>query len=144
MTVPARVTLVTLGVVDVTRASAFYERLGWRKSSASVEGDVSFFDLGSLVLAVWGDDDLAADAHLPSGTAPDGGSHALAINVGSRAEVDDVLASAEDAGAAILKPAEATDWGGYSGYFADPDGHPWEVAHNPGWPLDEHGHVQLP
>jgi catechol 2,3-dioxygenase-like lactoylglutathione lyase family enzyme len=142
--IPARVTLITLGVADVGRATAFYEGLGWRRSSASVEGDVSFFDLGGTVLAVWGHDALADDAHLTPGAAADPGSHGLAINLASREEVDAVLAEAEAAGARVLKPAAAMSWGGYSGYFADPDGHPWEVAHNPGWPLDADGRVQLP
>ncbi len=143
MTVPGRVTLITLGVADVERSGTFYEALGWRKSTASVEG-TSFFDLGAVVLALWSHDLLARDAHRSPGTAADPGSHALAINLATRAEVDAALAAAEAAGAEILKPAEEVFWGGYSGYFADPDGHPWEIAHNPGWPLDGEGHVRLP
>ncbi len=144
MGVPARISLVTLGVADVARASAFYEALGWRKSSASQEGEVAFFDVGGVVLSVWSHDSLAGDANLAPGAAPDPGSHALAINLGSRAEVDAALAAAAAAGARILKPAAEVFWGGYSGYFADPDGHCWEVAHNPGFPLDADGRVQLP
>ena len=89
---------------------------------------------------------LAGRGRAPLAPAPPPtlGSHALAINLGSTEAVDAALAAAEAAGATILKPAETVFWGGYSGYFADPDGHPWEVAWNPGWPLDEHGHVQLP
>jgi uncharacterized glyoxalase superfamily protein PhnB len=113
-------------------------------SPISQEGEVAFFDLGGTVLAVWGHDALAGDAGLTPGSAPDPGSHALAINVASRAEVDATLAAAAAAGAPIPKPARAMDWGGYSGYFTDPDGHCWEVAHNPGWPLDADGRVQLP
>ena len=144
MSIPARISLVTLGVDDVAGVAAFYDRLGWRRSSASVEGDVAFFDLDGTVLAIWGHDDLAADARATPGTQRDPGSHALAINVESPAEVDALLETAAAAGATILKPGTATDWGGYSGYFADPAGHWWEVGHNPGWPLDADGRVQLP
>lgn len=144
MDVPARISLVTLGVTDVPRVAAFYERLGWTRSPASVEGAVAFFDLNGTVLAIWGHDELAADAGLTPGTARDPGSHALAINVESPAAVDAVLCAAEAAGAAILEPGSPTDWGGYTGYFADPEGHCWEVGHNPGWPLDPAGRVQLP
>ena len=144
MSVPPRINLITLGVSDVARSTAFYEALGWRRSPEPADGDVSFFDLGAIVLAVWSHDSLAEDAHRSPGTAADHGSHALAINLESTEAVDAALAAAEAAGATILKPAETVFWGGYSGYFADPDGHPWEVAWNPGWPLDEHGHVQLP
>lgn len=144
MSVPARISLVTLGVDHVPSTAAFYERLGWQRSPASVEGEVAFFDLNGTVLAIWGRAELAADANATPGTARDPGSHALAINVESPAAVDALLETAAAAGATILKPGTAADWGGYTGYFADPAGHWWEVGYNPGWPLDADGRVQLP
>ena len=144
MTVPARVNLVTLGVTDLARATAFYEALGWRLSGSSVSGEVSFFDLANCVLAVWGHGSLAEDAHVPAGEPPTFRGVATAINVGSEADVDQVIDAAVGAGGSVAKPAVKADWGGYSGYFADPDGHLWEVAHNPYWPLDDNGLVRLP
>ena len=137
-----RVGLITLGVHDLERSLAFYGALGWRESSRSVPGDVAFFDLGGAVLALWSRDLLAAD----SSTTDSGGwgGVTLAHNVGSPAEVDAVLAEAEAAGATVGRPGAPTEWGGYSGVFLDPDGHPWEVAHNPGWPIDADGHVRSP
>jgi catechol 2,3-dioxygenase-like lactoylglutathione lyase family enzyme len=137
-----RVGLVTLGVRDLDRALTFYRALGWRESSRSVPGDVAFFDLGGSVLALWSRDLLTEDS-----TVVDSGGWGgvtLAHNVGSAAEVDAVLAEAEAAGAVIGRPGAPTEWGGYSGIFLDPDGHPWEVAHNPGWPIDDDGHVRIP
>ena len=104
---------------------------------------ISFFRTAGAILAVWGRDELAADANAPAPTTGPTGS-AVAINVGSRAEVDTALADAVAAGGTVPKAAAATEWGGYSGYFTDPDGHLWEVAHNPFWPLDERGLPQLP
>jgi predicted lactoylglutathione lyase len=144
MTIPSAISLVTLGVRDVRAATAFYQSLGFERSSASVDGEVSFFRTASAILAVWGEDELAADAHQPGGRPTGFRGVALALNVADRAQVDTALQAAERAGATVPKPAEATDWGGYSGYFADPDGHLWEVAHNPFWPLDERGLPQLP
>ena len=130
MAVPARVTLVTLGVDDVERASAFYESLGWRKSPASVEGDVAFFDLAGAKLALWGRDDLASDMRRRASADPDLAAMSLAINVESEAEVDRILEAVVTRGASILKPAVRADWGGYTGYFADPDGHLWEIIYS--------------
>jgi len=144
MTVPARVSLVTLGVSDVARSTAFYEALGWKRSSASVEGDVSFFATADCVFALWSFEALAADAGVPVGSVPNVGGVALAINVEREADVDRVLAEAVAAGGELRRPAERPEWGGYNGYFADPDGHLWEIAYNPGFPLDEHGSVILP
>jgi predicted lactoylglutathione lyase len=144
MTVPARVTLVTLGVSDVPRATAFYQALGWALSPASVAGEVSFFKLSNSVLALWGHDDLAADASASPTGVPAFRGVALAINVEGRDEVDAALAAAVDAGGQLRTPAHPTEWGGYNGYFADPDGHLWEVAHNPGWPLGPDGLPVLP
>lgn len=142
MPVPARANLVTLGVADVAAATAFYRRLGWRPSSAST-ADVSFFDLNGVVLALFGRADLAADAGVPDGPTAFRGV-ALAINLGSPEEVDATFADAVAAGAVLVKAGQRTEWGGYSGYFADPDSHLWEVAHNPFWPLDQSGRVVLP
>jgi len=143
MPIPARVSLITLGVRDVRASTIFYSALGFEPSSASVDGEVTFFRTAGAVLAVWGRDELAADANQ---TAPAGGfgGTAVAINLDSRAEVDAAIADAVAAGGTVPKPATATEWGGYSGYFADPDGNLWEVAHNPFWPLDERGLPQLP
>ncbi len=138
-----RISLVTLGVADLERSVRFYrDGLGWPLSSASA-GDVAFFRTGGAVLALYPRSLLAADAHLSSG-APGFGGITLAHNVASREQVDAVLAEAAAAGAVILKPAQEAEWGGYTGYFADPDGHPWEVAWNPYFPLGPDGSVQLP
>ena len=133
-----RLSLVTLGVADLGRSRAFYEALGWKPAFAN-EG-VVFFQLGGMVLGLWSREELAKDAGLPAPPQP--GAIALAQNLRSREEVDRLLAEAEGAGAKI-KPAHATEWGGYSGYFADPDGHPWEVAHNPFWTIEPDGSIRL-
>lgn len=138
-----RVTLITLGVSDLERALRFYrDGLGWRLSSASVEGDVAFFQAGGLVVALWSRAELANDANL----APDDGWGAvtLAHNLPSRTEVDRVVEEMLRAGGRMLKTPVDTAWGGYSGYVADPDGHPWEIAWNPHWPLGEDGTIELP
>jgi predicted lactoylglutathione lyase len=144
MPIPPRVSLVTLGVKDVARSTAFYVALGWPLSSASVPGDVSFFKTAGGLLALWNEDLLAEDAGVPGGPAADHRSHALAINLESREEVDAALAIAVAAGGLLTRRAQATDWGGYNGYFADPDGHLWEVAHNPFWPIGDDGRPTLP
>lgn len=146
--VPARISLVSLGVSDVARSTAFYESLGWRRSSSSADGVISFFHTSGAVLDLYQAGDLAEDADLPRSAAEwvpgDFRGFTLAVNVASRDEVDEAFAAVAAAGARIAKPPTATDWGGYSGYFADPDGFLWEVAHNPGWPLDERGLPVLP
>jgi catechol 2,3-dioxygenase-like lactoylglutathione lyase family enzyme len=139
--VEQRVSLVTLGVRDVARSRRFYEALGWRTGS-DAGADVAFFQAGGLVVALWGRRELAADSGVED--AGGWGGVTLAHNVRSPAEVDAVLAEAAAAGATIARPGAETFWGGYSGVFLDPDGHPWEVAHNPGWPLREDGSVELP
>ncbi len=136
-----RLSLVTLGVADLERSRRFYEGgLGWRRGNAHAE--VVFFQIGGAVLALFGRAALAADARLPAAGSGFGGI-TLAYNTRTRAEVDRVLAEAEAAGGTILKPAQDAFWGGYSGYFADPDGHPWEVAWNPDWTLLDDGSVRL-
>ena len=137
-----RVSIVTLGVKDLARSGEFYQRMGWRKSKASSDGIV-FFQAGSMALALYPRHELAKDANLPADGQGFGGI-TLAYNVRSREEVDTILAQAQDVGAKILKPAQETFWGGYSGYFSDPDGFLWEVAWNPFFPLAENGALQLP
>ncbi|HSH59575.1 MAG TPA: VOC family protein [Acidimicrobiales bacterium] len=134
-----RISLITLGVSEPARARAFYEALGW--SGESPDGDVVFFQVGGMILALWGRDKLAEDSSVRDGGG--WGGVTLAYNVSSPAAVDALLAEAEAAGATIGRRGGATFWGGYSGIFIDPDGHPWEVAHNPGWILDEDGSVRL-
>jgi catechol 2,3-dioxygenase-like lactoylglutathione lyase family enzyme len=136
-----RLSLITLGVADLARARSFYEDgLGWSKDNP--EDEVAFYQLNGLILALWTRKDLAEDARLTDTGATFSGM-ALAFNTRSHDEVDELLAQAEAAGGTILKHAEEVFWGGYSGYFADPDGHPWEVAWNPGWSIDEAGHISL-
>jgi predicted lactoylglutathione lyase len=136
-----RVSIVTLGVANLKRSREFYERLGWRRSATGGE-DVVFFQAGGMALALYPRDDLAKDATI----APDGHGFsgvALAYNTRTRAEVDSVLAEAEAAGAKVLKPAQQAFWSGYSGYFSDPDGHLWEVAWNPSFPIAEDGSIRI-
>jgi uncharacterized protein len=137
-----RLSLVTLGVANITRARSFYQAMGFVASNPTNES-VTFFPAGGVVLALFGRRDLAEDATVADGASGFSGV-ALAHNVRSDAEVEQVLAEAAAAGGRIVKPAKRAFWGGYSGYFADPDGHLWEVAHNPGFPLDAEGRVQLP
>ncbi len=138
-----RLTLVTLGVAEIARSRRFYEQgLGWRPSSAGDNENVVFYQLGGIALGLYGRAALAADARVED-RGPGFGGITLAYNTRTREEVDAVLAQARDAGARILKPAEEAFWGGYSGYFADPDGHPWEVAWNPGFELLADGSVRL-
>lgn len=136
------VSLVTLGVDDVERAAAFYEAWGWRRSPASVEGTVAFLLGGAVPLSLFGRDDLAGEAGVAAGAPP--GAWALALNVPSETDVDERLAAAAAAGGTITAPATRADWGGYRGYVHDRDGHLWEVAHNPGFPLAGDGRVTLP
>ena len=137
-----RISLITLGVADVARARAFYEALGWRASSAS-QPEVAFFQANGLAIALFGREALAEDAAIED-SAPGFSAIALAHNGRSKADVDAVFAQALSAGAKPVKPPQDTSWGGYSGYFADPDGHLWEVAWNPFFPLDERGNLSLP
>jgi catechol 2,3-dioxygenase-like lactoylglutathione lyase family enzyme len=134
-----RISLITLGVADVARAAAFYRALGW--DGETPDDDVWFFQAGGMILALWSRAKLAADS-----TVTDSGGWGgitLAHNVASPAEVDAVLDTARAAGATIGRPGAPTPWGGYSGIFIDPDGHPWEVAHNPYWVLHPDGRMTL-
>lgn len=135
-----RVSLITIGVADLERSRAFYEALGWHSDSKPEDG-VVFFQSGSMVFALWSREELAKDsAVIDSGGW---GGVTLAYNVGSPAEVDGFLAKARDAGARIPRAGAETFWGGYSGVFIDPDGHPWEVAHNPGFAIADDGSISL-
>jgi catechol 2,3-dioxygenase-like lactoylglutathione lyase family enzyme len=127
-------------VADLDRARRFYEALGWRRHGDQAE--VAFFQAGGIVIGLWSRESLAEDARVPAGGAGFGGI-ALAYNTRAKEDVDAVLAEAEAAGATITKPAEEAFWGGYTGYFADPDGHLWEVAWNPSWTIAENGSVKL-
>jgi len=130
MTVPARISIVTIGVSDLARSTKFYQALGWKKSASS-SAAISFFRTAGGVLALYPFDLLAEDAKLPALRSQGFGGVTLAINVERAEDVQPSLDAAAKAGAKILKPAVNADWGGVSGYFADPDGYPWEVAWNP-------------
>ena len=142
MAIDRRISLITLGVSDVQRSTAFYEKLGWRKSSASQDA-VTFIQLKGTVLGLFSRESLAEDAGVPNGE-PGFSGVTLAHNVSSPAGVDAVIKFAVSCGATLVKAPQKVVWGGYSGYIADPDGHLWEVAHNPFFPMDEQGHVRLP
>ena len=135
-----RVSLITLGVADLPRARTFYQRLGWR--GQEIEETV-FFQAGGMAIVLWARTKVAADAGIEDGHAGGFGGVTLAQNVRSRVEVDEVLARAEDAGARITQPARETFYGGYAGFFTDPDGHVWEIAYNPGLALDPDGAITL-
>ena len=141
--VPARVNIVTLGVADVQASAAFYERLGWRRSTAS-QVAIVFLHMSGAALALFRSDDLAEDANFE----PHGGHGfrgvTLAINFPSREEVDEAHEAWVIAGATTLREPEDVFWGGYRGYVADPGGHTWELAYNPFFPLDEDGFIELP
>lgn len=137
-----RVSLISLGVADIAESRAFYERLGWQANAASSNESIVFFELGGVLLGLYGRSALAEDAQVPDSESGFSGV-ALAHNVRSRAAVEATLEEARRAGARILKPAQEVFWGGYSGYFADPDGHLWEIAYNPFAPLDDEGRMQL-
>ena len=144
-----RLSLVTLGVASVPAARRFYEKLGWTASSASQGDEIVFFQLNGMALALFGRDALmadmalAVDATVPA-AKPGFSGVTLAQNLRGPEAVDELFAQAVAAGARALKQPETVFWGGYSGYFADPDGHVWEVAHNPFFPLDQHGNLTLP
>ncbi|GEO84645.1 MULTISPECIES: VOC family protein [Alphaproteobacteria] len=142
MSLERRVSIITLGVADVASSTAFYERLGWKKSSVS-QDEVTFIQMKGTVLALFGREALARDAGVDQ-SSPGFSGVTLAHNVSSPTGVDAVIKFAVSCGARLVKAPQKVAWGGYSGYFADPDGHLWEVAHNPFFPMDEHGHVVLP
>jgi catechol 2,3-dioxygenase-like lactoylglutathione lyase family enzyme len=135
-----RVTVITLGVHDLARARRFYEALGWR-TGAGADDDVVFFQVGDMVLSLWDRSRLAEDSCVQD--APGWGGVTLALNLGSPAEVDEATEQARAAGATIGREPAETFWGGYSSVFIDPEGHPWEIAHNPHWTLTSDGGVNL-
>ena len=136
-----RVSLITLGVADVHRARAFYERLGWQGQEVQ---ETVFFQAGGIAVTLWGRDKLALDSGVTDERAADFSGVALAHNVRSEAEVDEVIEAARAAGATVTRPPAKTFYGGYAGVFADLDGHLWEIAHNPGFPLAEDGSITVP
>lgn len=138
-----RINIVTLGVADLAAARAFYQRLGLVASPAGND-DVAFFDANGIVLALFGHDALAHDAHIAPQAPPSFRGTSLAWNAEDEAMVDAIIAHAVACGAGLVKAPEKVFWGGYSGYFADPDGHLWEVAFNPFFPLDAEGRIALP
>ncbi len=135
-----RVSLITLGVTDLSRARNFYQAMGWRPASEAAD-DVVFFQAGGMVVALWERAKLAEDSTVRD--AGGWGGVTLAHNLSSPGAVDAVIGEARAAGAVIGREPAKTFWGGYSGVFIDPDGHPWEVAHNPGWTLHADGTVSL-
>jgi catechol 2,3-dioxygenase-like lactoylglutathione lyase family enzyme len=144
MTIPARLSIVTLGVADLARSIAFYEALGWERKSSSIDGSIAWFGTADTSIGLFPWDELAEDARLPAEPRARFGGITLAINVETPEEVATALEAAVAAGGTLLKPATVADWGGTSGYFADPDGHPWEIAYNPGFPIDADGRVRIP
>jgi predicted lactoylglutathione lyase len=139
--VEQRISLITLGVVDLAAARAFYEALGWRGQQSQ---DTVFFQAGGSALVLWGRADLAADSGVEDRGSDGFGGVALAHNVRTRDEVDRIVDAARGAGAAVTREPSETFYGGYAGCFTDLDGHVWEIAHNPGFPLDEHGNLTIP
>ena len=140
----AILSLVTLGVADLKRSAAFYETLGFRRKAKGSDG-VAFFQSGACALSLFPADELAKDATIASPDVPgDFRGVSLAWNCKSEADVDAAITRAKAAGAVVLKPPQKVFWGGYSGYFSDPDGHLWEVAYNPHFPLDDAGRLTLP
>ncbi len=136
-----RISLITLGARDVGRARRFYEALGWEVGAAPDDGDVVFFQAGDMVMALWDRSKLAADSCVEDSAGWGGATPALCL--ASREEVDAVTEEARAAGAVIGREPAETFWGGYSSVFIDPEGHPWEIAHNPGWTLTPGGGVRL-
>jgi uncharacterized protein len=143
--VPPQFAICTLGVADLERSVEFYRALGWEQRGDLAEGITWFKTTGSWI-GLFGYDALAEDAALaptPQADLPAYRGVTLALNLGSTDAVDDAFARVQEVGGRVVKPAEGTPWGGYSGYFADPDGHLWEIAHNPGFPIDEHGRIEI-
>jgi uncharacterized protein len=136
-----RISMVTLGVSDMARARAFYDALGWSQDEGASTEEIAFFQAGGMVFGLWDRGKLAEDTAVTDNGG--WGGITLAHNVRSPEEVDAVLDEARSAGGTVTRDGAETFWGGYSGVFLDPDGHAWEVAHNPSWPLDDSGSVVL-
>ena len=137
-----RMSVITIGVADIKRSRAFYEKLGWKSSHKSTE-EVVFFQLNGLILAIWGQEELAQDAGLQMKAGTQFKGVALAYNVRTKEEVAAILDLAQKLGGRITRKAQGVSWGGHTGYFTDPDGHLWEIAYNPFWPLDEKGNIRI-
>jgi uncharacterized protein len=142
MTVPARVSILTLGVRDVARSVAFYEALGWQRCASSM-AEIAWFRTADTYLGLFGWEDLAADAQIESPSRGSFGGITMAVNVETPSAVDAALAEAVAAGATLLKPGTVLPFG-YGGYFADPDGHPWEVCYNRDFPIEADGRITIP
>jgi predicted lactoylglutathione lyase len=142
MSIPARISIVTLGVRDLSRSVAFYETIGWTRCASSVDDEIAWFRTTDSYLGLFRWDELAADANLTSPTRGSFGGITLAINVATPEEVDAALREAADAGGSVLKPGTDLPFG-YGGYFADPDGHPWEVMHNHDFPVGPDGRITI-
>lgn len=143
--VPANFSIVTLGVADLERSARFYRDLGWEQRGDLAHG-ITWFKTSGTWVGLFGYDALAEDAALtaePEADLPAYRGITLALNLPSEDAVDLAFARVHEVGGRIVKPAKRTEWGGYSGYFADPDGHLWEIAHNPGFPIDEQGRVEI-
>jgi catechol 2,3-dioxygenase-like lactoylglutathione lyase family enzyme len=143
MTIPARISIVTLGVEDLERSKAFYQALGWELASSSIPGEILWFRTADTYLGLFGHEELAEDAALPAMPRAFFGGITLAICLESEAAVTAALEEAVAAGATLLKAAVRAEWGGFSGYFSDPDGHPWEVAFNPNFPIGTDGRITI-
>jgi uncharacterized protein len=138
----ADLSIVTLGVTDVARSAAFYEALGWERAASSQE-EIVWFKTPHAYLGLFAYEALAEDGKIPVGPRQGFGGITLAINTRSEADADAFFATAEAAGASVYKRPERVSWGGYSGYFGDPDGYPWEVAYNPGFPVGDDGRLRI-
>lgn len=144
MGIPARLGIVTLGVSDLDRSVAFYTALGWERCRSSIEGVIVWFRTADTNLGLFPYDELAKDATIGKVERGSFGGITLAMNVESAEDVGRFLQEAKGAGASIVKPATKADWGGTSGYFADPDGYLWEIAHNPSFPIGDDGRLTIP
>ncbi len=144
MAIPARLGLVTLGVGDLERSVAFYTALGWERCVSSIEGKIVWFRTVDTNLGLFPFEELAGDATIEDPKRGSFDGITLAMNVEAAEDVARYLSEAEAAGASIVKPATLADWGGTSGYFADPDGYLWEIAHNPGFPIADDGRLTIP
>ncbi len=143
MAIPARISVVTLGVSDLEQSVRFYEALGWRRSTASIEGEICWFTTADSVLGLFPHDELAADATVPAEKPPGFRGVTLGINLESNEAVETMMEEALAAGATVVKPAQRAEWGGHSGYFADPDGHLWELVHT-NFNMTPEGRLDLP
>ena len=144
MSIPARVSIITLGVDDLERSKAFYETLGWEAAASSVDGVIYWFRTADTYLGLHRYEELAADGHMPTGPREGFGGATFAINLESDDAVVEAFDAAVAAGATPLKAPEQAIFGGLSAYFADPDGYPWEVAHNPAFPIGGDGRITIP